>query len=157
MKHWIAAAGLLASSVALAADRNSAPEDAYAYIISPAHGETVTSPVMVRFGLAGMGVAPAGVERSNTGHHHLLIDMEELPPADEPMPASDKLMHFGKGQTEALVGLPPGTHTLQLVLGNQNHVMHKPIVKSQKITITVKAPPAKEPEEKQGGMVPKLF
>ncbi len=151
MKTWIAGVALLSSGLALAADRSSAPEDAYAYIISPAHGETVSSPVLVRFGLSGVGVAPAGVERSHTGHHHLLIDMDELPPANEPMPASDKLIHFGAGQTEALVELKPGTHKLQLVLGNHQHVMHKPVVKSKAIIITVRAPKA-EPQEKKPGL-----
>ncbi len=155
MKTWIAGLALLSSGLAMAADRSSAPEGAYAYIISPAHGETVSSPVLVRFGLAGVGVAPAGVERSNTGHHHLLIDMDELPPANEPLPASDKLIHFGAGQTEALVELTPGTHKLQLVLGNHQHVMHKPVVKSKPITITVRAPKA-EPQEKKPGL-PGLF
>lgn len=146
------------SATAFSADRSSAPEDATVYFISPAHGETVRSPVLVRFGLANMGVAPAGVERSNTGHHHLLIDMDELPASDEPMPASDNLKHFGKGQTEAWVELAPGKHTLQLVLGNHLHVMHKPIVKSKLISIEVLAPPA-EPEESKGneGGLPGLF
>lgn len=143
-------------SAVQAADRTSAPEEAYAYIISPANGETVNGEFLVRFGLAGMGVAPAGVERSATGHHHLLIDADELPPANEPMPASDNLIHFGKGQTEALVTLPPGKHTLQLVLGNHHHVMHKPVVKSRPITITVRAPKPQQ-EKSSGGVLPGLF
>ena len=155
LKQWITAASLLAASAAHA-DRSSAPDEAYAYFITPSHGETVEGKFMVRFGLANIGVAPAGVERSNTGHHHLLINMDELPPADEPMPASDQLKHFGAGQTETLIQLPAGTHTLQLVLGNHNHVMHKPIVKSKKITITVKAPPEEDEGDSKGGL-PKLF
>lgn len=147
MRRLLFSALLLASAGVQAADRSSAPDDAYVYFISPAHGETVTSPFMVRFGLSGMGVAPAGVERSNTGHHHLLINMDELPPADQPMPASDQLIHFGGGQTEAMVTLPPGKHELQLVLGNHLHVMHRPIVKSKKLSITVKAPPAEEEDK----------
>lgn len=152
MKTWIALLALGFGSAVSAADRSSSPEDAYLYFISPAHGETVDGEVLVRFGLAGMGVAPAGVERQHTGHHHLLINMDELPPADEPMPASDQLIHFGAGQTEARVKLPPGTHSLQLVLGNHHHVMHRPIVKSEKIRITVRAPEAEEPAPKKGGL-----
>ncbi len=144
-------------SVATAADRSSSPEDAYLYFISPAHGETVPGKLLVRFGLSGMGIAPAGVERGDTGHHHLLIDMDELPPADEPMPASDKLIHFGKGQTEAWIELAPGKHSLQLVLGNHHHVMHKPIVKSQKITVVVPQPPAEEDQDEKSGGLPGLF
>ena len=84
-----------------------------------------------------MGVAPAGVEKPNAGHHHLLIDTD--PPADlsVPLPATDKILHFGKGQTETTLTLPPGRHTLQLVLADQNHVPHNPPVTSKKVTITV--------------------
>lgn len=153
LKTFSAVTLLMLAGAASAADRSSAPSEAYAYFISPAHGETVRSPLLVRFGLSDMGVAPAGVERSHTGHHHLLINMDELPPADEPMPASDQLIHFGKGQTEAWVELPAGTHTLQLVLGNHHHVMHKPVVKSKKITVTV-LPPADggKSDDKSGGL-----
>lgn len=141
MNNWIKAAAFVVSAmllpVAQAADRSASPEGAYVYFVSPADGETVASHTLVKFGLSGMGIAPAGVERSNTGHHHLLIDMDELPAADQPMAGSDQLIHFGGGQTEAWVDLPPGKHTLQLVLGNHLHVMHKPVVKSRKITVTV--------------------
>lgn len=161
MNKWIRLAlvgiAISGAAVATAADRSSAPEEAYVYFISPSHGETVPGRVLVRFGLAGMGVAPAGVERSNTGHHHLLIDMDDLPPSDQPMPASDKLIHFGKGQTEAWVELAPGKHTLQMVLGNHQHVMHKPIVKSRKITVTVPQPPAESDGDKESGGLPGLF
>ncbi|MGJ8668481.1 MAG: DUF4399 domain-containing protein [Oceanococcus sp.] len=146
----------LSSFGLVAAERSSSAEEANLYFISPAHGETVPGNVLVRFGLSGMGIAPAGVERSNTGHHHLLIDMDELPASDEPMPASEKLVHFGKGQTQARIKLAPGKHTLQLVLGNHNHVMHKPIVKSQKITITV-SPEPEEVKEDKGSGLPGLF
>ena len=146
----------LGSFVASAAERSASADGAYLYFISPSHGETVPGKLLVRFGLAGMGVAPAGVERENTGHHHLLIDMDELPASDEPMPSSDKLRHFGKGQTEAWIDLAPGKHTLQLVLGNHHHVMHKPIVKSKKITVIVPQPPQSENEEKGSG-IPGLF
>lgn len=122
---------------ALAQDRTPSPPDARVYFISPADGERVRGPLTVRFGLAGMGVAPAGVEKENTGHHHLLIDVAELPPLDQPIPADDQHRHFGSGQTEVVVELPSGPHTLQLLLGDLNHVPHDPPVLSERITITV--------------------
>ena len=128
---------LLTAAPTLAADRTPSPEGAQVYIISPADGATVTNPVTVRFGLKGMGVAPAGIEKDKTGHHHLLIDVAELPPLDEPIPADDSHKHFGGGQTEVTLELPPGTRTLQLLLGDQNHIPHEPPVMSERITITV--------------------
>lgn len=118
--------------------RTASPPGAEVYIISPKDGAQVSSPVRVLFGLKGMGVAPAGVKFDNTGHHHLLVDSE--PPSDmgAPLPATDKILHYGKGQTEASVPLSPGQHTLQLLLGDMNHVPHDPPVISKKITITVK-------------------
>ena len=115
-----------------------APEGAKAYIISPSDGEKVSSPVTVRFGLKGMGVAPAGVEKKHTGHHHLLIDVKELPQKGSPVPADDNHRHFGKGQTETTINLALGKHTLQLIMGDHNHVPHDPPVVSEKITIRVK-------------------
>ena len=117
--------------------RSAAPDRAAAYIISPADGEIVASPVTVKFGLQGMGVAPAGVQQANTGHHHLLIDVATLPPDNLPLPATDQVVHFGAGQTETTIELAPGTHTLQLVLGDHLHIPHDPPVRSQRITITV--------------------
>lgn len=131
-----ALAGVLSMGGALAADRTPAPEGASVYIVSPADGATVSSPVTVVFGLKGMGVAPAGTESEKTGHHHLIIDAP-LPPADEPIPADDNHVHFGGGQTEYTIELLPGTHTLQLLLGDLNHVPHDPVVASEPITITV--------------------
>ena len=128
---------LVAALPAFAADRTPSPPGAAVYIISPADGATVQSPVTVQFGLKGMGVAPAGIEKDKTGHHHLLIDVTELPPLDEPIPADDNHKHFGGGQTEVTLELPPGTHTLQLLLGDQNHVPHEPPVLSDMITIKV--------------------
>jgi len=106
------------------------------YIISPKDGESLKSPVTVRFGLKGMGVAPAGVEKEGTGHHHLIIDTD-LPPFDENIPMDEQHIHFGGGQTETTIELSPGKHTLQLLLGDQNHIPHSPPVTSKKITITV--------------------
>ena len=126
-------------TLALAQERTPAPAGAEVYIISPKDGAIVHNPVQVQFGLKGMGVAPAGVKFDNTGHHHLLIDTD--PPADlgVPLPATDKIVHFGKGQTETtLTTLSPGKHTLQLLLADYQHIPHSPPVLSQKITITVK-------------------
>lgn len=107
------------------------------YFINLKNGDTVASPVNVQFGLRGMGVAPAGIEKAATGHHHLLLDVAELN-VNEGIPVSDQHRHFGAGQTEASVALKPGVHTLQLVLGDQNHIPHHPVVMSERITITVK-------------------
>jgi hypothetical protein len=117
--------------------RTAAPENALAYFLSPANGATVTSPFTIRFGLRGMGVAPAGVTNANTGHHHLLIDVETLPPDNLPIPNDANHRHFGLGQTETEITLPPGQHTLQLVLGDALHIPHQPPVRSEKITVTV--------------------
>jgi hypothetical protein len=117
--------------------KTPSPKGAKVYIISPRDGATVKSPVRVRFGLIGMGVAPAGVDVPDTGHHHLIIDLDELPSLDLPLPATDNVRHFGKGQTEAKIELSPGEHTLQLVLGDKIHLPHSPAVISKKITITV--------------------
>jgi hypothetical protein len=123
---------------ATAQERTASPPGAQVEIISPADKAVVTNPVRVQFGLKGMGVAPAGIAFENSGHHHLLIDTD--PPADpgKPLPATEKILHFGKGQTETEITLPPGRHTLQLVLGDYLHVPHNPPVISRKITITVR-------------------
>jgi len=128
-------AAFLLSGVALA--RTPSPEGAYLYIISPANGDVVSNPVTIRFGLKNMGVAPAGTEKANTGHHHLLIDVSSLPDLDMPLPADAQHVHFGGGQTETTVELSPGQHTLQLILGDMSHIPHDPPVLSEKITITV--------------------
>lgn len=117
--------------------RSPAPEGAELYFISPKDGETVASQVTVRFGLKGMGVAPAGTQKEATGHHHLLIDTD-LPALDQPVPTDEHHKHFGGGQTETVITLPPGKHTLQLLLGDLAHIPHNPPVMSEQITITVK-------------------
>ena len=129
-------AGLLSSAPAMA--KNPSPSGAELYFVEPADGAEVTSPVTVKFGLRGMGVAPAGVDKANTGHHHLLIDLDTPPSMDMPLPADDNHKHFGGGQTETTVELAPGSHTLQLLLGDMNHIPHDPPVMSKKITIMVK-------------------
>jgi Domain of unknown function (DUF4399) len=106
------------------------------YFLSPENGATVTSPFTVRFGLRGMGVAPAGVTNPNTGHHHLIIDAD-TPPENLPIANDEQHRHFGTGQTEVELTLPAGQHTLQLVLGDALHIPHQPPVVSEKITITV--------------------
>ncbi len=128
---------VLAQQQAAELPRTPAPEGAEVYILSPEDGAEVSSPFTVRFGLRGMGVAPAGVQHPNTGHHHLLIDVDELPPENLPLPTTDQVRHFGAGQTETELDLPPGRHTLQLVLGDHLHIPHDPPVMSEKITITV--------------------
>jgi hypothetical protein len=128
----ILAAGL---SATLLAQPSAAPEGASVYIVSPQNGDTVCTTFTVVFGLSGMGVAPAGIAMPNTGHHHLLINMDSLPDLGQPLGAD--VMHFGLGQTETTVTLEPGQHTLQLVLGDHMHVPHNPPVMSEKITITV--------------------
>lgn len=117
--------------------RSPSPDGAQVYIVSPQDGATVSSPVRVVFGLRGMGVAPAGVNKANTGHHHLLIDTE-APPLDRPIPADEHHKHFGGGQTETLIELEPGQHSLQLILADYLHIPHDPAVCSERITITVR-------------------
>lgn len=116
---------------------SEAPENAEVYFIQPQDGQTVSSDVKIVFGLKNMGVAPAGTDKKNTGHHHLLIDTDTMPDLTKPLPATDKIKHFGGGQTETAVTLSPGKHTLQLLLGNYAHVPHNKPVLSKKITIIV--------------------
>ena len=129
----------LVSSVFASELVSKAPENAKAYFIAPQDGASLSGKFIVKFGLAGMGVAPAGVERDNTGNHHLLIntDVSSLD-LSQPLPASDTVKHFGGGQTETEIELPAGEHTLQLLLGNHLHVPHDKPVLSEKIKITVK-------------------
>jgi len=138
MRMFVVTAALaLAATVVWAQDRTPSPAGAEVYIISPKDGAKVSSPFVVEFGLKGMGVAPAGVKIENTGHHHLLIDTDAPADLNAPLPASDKVVHFGKGQTQTTLTLTPGKHTLQLLLGDNSHVPHNPPVISKKITVTV--------------------
>lgn len=114
-----------------------APADAGVYFIEPADGATVKQEFTVRFGLRGMGVAPAGIAHPNTGHHHLLIDVAAPPKAGEPIPNDAQHRHFGGGQTEVALQLAPGKHTLRLLLGDHLHRPHDPPVMSEEITVTV--------------------
>ena len=130
--------GLILSSALLAEGlpRSSSAEGAQVYFISPADGAVVKNPVKVVFGLKGMGVSPAGIEKANTGHHHLLIDVDNIA-TDRPIGKDEQHRHFGGGQTETTVELSPGKHNLQLLLADHLHIPHNPPVMSEKITITV--------------------
>jgi len=118
--------------------RHPSPAGAKVYLVYPTNNAYVPRNVVLRFGLVNMGVAPAGVEKVNTGHHHVLIDAP-LPPLDQPIPNDFNHLHFGAGQTEAQITLPLGRHTLQLVLGDENHVPHNPPIYSKPIKVTVTA------------------
>ena len=107
------------------------------YFANLKNGDVISSPVNIQFGLRGMGVAPAGIEKAGTGHHHLLVDVAELD-VNAPIPTSDQHRHFGLGQTEVTLEMKAGQHTLQLLMGDQNHIPHHPVVISERITITVK-------------------
>lgn len=115
-----------------------APKEAYLYIIWPQDGTTIKGAFWCRFGLRNMGVTHAGDTFPNSGHHHLLVDVNEPLDPNEPIPSDKKHLHFGAGQTEARIELPPGQHTLQLVLGDAKHYPFNPPLVSKKITITVK-------------------
>ncbi len=125
------------SKLAAGYEKVAASPGANLYFINLKNGDSVASPVTVQFGLSGMGVAPAGIEKAGTGHHHLLIDVDSLD-VNVPIPNSDQLRHFGLGQTEVTLPMSPGKHTLQLLLGDQNHIPHHPPVMSDRITITVR-------------------
>ena len=145
MKIFTKTAAVLALTASMAlAERTAAPEGAEVYFANLEDGATVSAPVKVVFGLSGMGVAPAGTDKEKTGHHHILIDRAPLgegPDGAEELevglPADENHVHFGGGQTEVSLDLAPGEHTLQLVLGDMNHVPHDPPVVSEVITITV--------------------
>ena len=128
-------ASLAISSQALAADK---PTTAKIFIAEPANGAIVSSTFTVKFGATGVEIVPAGTDKPNSGHHHLLIDTETLPDLHSPLPATPNLIHFGKAQTETQITLTPGKHTLQLVLGNYIHVPGTNPLISEKITVTVK-------------------
>jgi len=126
-----------AATAAMAQDLSKSPAGAKVMFLEPANGATVSSPVTVKFGLTGMEVVPAGTDKPNAGHHHLLINVKLADPKVG-IPADDNHKHFGKGQTETVIELKPGEHTLQLVLADHNHIPHDPIVQSEVIKITVK-------------------
>lgn len=123
-------------TAAMSLPRTPAPAGARVFIVSPKDGDTVSSPVRVVFGIEGMGLVPAGEVNPNAGHHHLLVDTDLANPG-VPIPTDANHLHYGKAQTEAEVELAPGSHTLQLVLGDHLHIPFDPVVASEKITITV--------------------
>jgi len=126
-----------AAATAMGDLRSPSAADARIFFANLENGDTVSSPFNVEFGLEGMDVVPAGTEQEYSGHHHLIIDQDELPALDMPIPADSLHVHFGKGQTSTELALSPGQHTLQIVLGNHLHIPHEPPVVSEKITITV--------------------
>jgi hypothetical protein len=132
---WAATSGA-AYSQGNAGGPTSSPPGAAVYFIDLKNGDTLPPKSIIHFGLRAMGVAPAGSDRENTGHHHLLIDTE-LPPLDQPIPNDFNHLHFGAGQTEAEVSLPPGEHSLQLLLGDKGHIPHSPPVMSELIRVKV--------------------
>jgi hypothetical protein len=138
-RTWVLVAAFVASilvgSVAVA-QQSTMPQDARVYILWPSDGQVIKGAFWVRMGLSGAGIAPAGVQKANTGHHHLIVDAD-LPPLDQPIPNDHNHLHFGLGQTEARLDLPPGRRTLQLLLGDENHIPHQPPLYSKRITITV--------------------
>ncbi|MGZ0189943.1 MAG: DUF4399 domain-containing protein [Alphaproteobacteria bacterium] len=142
MKKLITAAsvalGIVAASAAMAGE-TPAPTGASVYFINIKDGDVLTNPVTIQFGLKGMGVAPAGTEKKNTGHHHLIIDGTVAGEAlDAPIDSDETHRHFGGGQTQTTMDLPKGSHTLQLVLGDWSHIPHSKPVMSDRITVTVK-------------------
>lgn len=136
---FIAAMLLFIPASAFSMERIAPPEGAEVYFIAPSDGETIEGPVTVKMGLRGMGVAPAGVDIARTGHHHLLVNLplEEVD-LGASLPFSDQTRHFGGGQTEAVLDLPSGTHTLQLLFMDYRHISFDPAVVSDRITITVR-------------------
>lgn len=142
--RYLFAAALLVLPTTVMGQNTPAPEGAAVYFVNLEDGATVTSPVTIVFGLEGMGVAPAGTEREMTGHHHLFLNRPPLGEGEEGadellygIPADDSHIHFGGGQTQVTLDLAPGTHTMQLVLGDMNHVPHVPPITSDVITVTV--------------------
>ena len=134
----VALASMLMGASVMAMAATAAPEGAKVSIISPADGATVDKTFTVKFGVEGIQLAPAGDQTPNTGHHHLLIDVDQPIAAGQVIPADANHVHFGKAQTEAEVTLAPGKHTLQLELADKNHMTFEPVIVSKKITVNVK-------------------
>ena len=131
------ASALIGLAVNSATRAEVSAESTHAYIIWPNDGATIPSgKFWLRMGLSGAGIAPAGIDRPNTGHHHVIVD-SDLPPPGEPIPNDKKHLHFGAGQTEARIELPPGRHTIQLILGDAEHIPQNPPIISKKITVIV--------------------
>jgi hypothetical protein len=133
-----ALAGLLMGVSVLASAATPAPKGAEVSIVSPKDGATVPQTFVVKFAVENIALAPAGDATKNTGHHHLLIDVDKLPAAGQPIPNDANHLHFGKAQTQAEVTLPPGKHTLQQEMGDSGHMPIDPPIVSEKITVNVK-------------------
>ena len=130
---------LMAASISSMA--HTPPDHARVYFENLKDGQVVTSPFKAKFGIKGFGITPAGTKgkiRHTAGHHHLLVNVEKLPDLDSPIPRDEKHLHFDQGETETILNLPPGNHTLQLLLGDEDHEPQAPALYSDKITITVK-------------------
>ncbi len=131
----------LLSTVPFLLDAHTPPPDARVFFVGLEDGAVVESPFKVQFGIEGFGITPAGTRgkiRHQAGHHHLLVDVENLPDLDGPIPRDERHLHFDGGETETVLDLPPGEHTLQLLLGDEDHEPQYPVLKSEKITVTVK-------------------
>lgn len=128
---------LLLSLNACAINEIHIENDQEVFFISPSNGDVVSNPISVKFGVKGMNIVPAGIDEPMSGHHHLLINIESLPDMNMPIPADKNHLHFGKGQTETVLNLPKGKHTLQLLLGNYLHIPHSTPLISEKIEIIV--------------------
>jgi Domain of unknown function (DUF4399) len=152
-RSLLSAPFLLLLPKAAGAQGTAAPKDTVLYFISPSNGATVRGPFDVRFGLKNMGVTHAGDPYPNSGHHHLLIDVDQPLDVKEPIPRDKNHLHFGAGETETRIELPPGDHTLQLVLGDAKHHPFDPPVVSDKISISVRSEHghAKQTEREKGG------
>jgi hypothetical protein len=144
--------GMLIATPALAQSQKTggptpSPQGAEVYFFNLKDGDTVPSKLKINFGLRNMGVAPAGSDRPNSGHHHIIVDAE-TPPLDQPIPNDFNHLHFGAGQTEGEITLKPGEHTLQLIMGDKNHVPHTPPVMSPRIRVRVAETVVRKPSPK---------
>jgi len=134
----VLSAALAFVSFAAHAQGTPAPKDAVLYFIWPHDGATIKGGFWCRFGLRNMGITHAGDDFPNSGHHHLLVDATDPLDPHEPIPQDKNHLHFGAGQTEARLELPPGKHTLQLVLGDAKHYLFDPPIMSEKITVNIR-------------------
>lgn len=133
-------AGLCFLTVSITSLAHTPPDHAKVFFENIKDGDVVQSPVMIKFGIEGFGITPAGTKgkiRHTAGHHHLLINVDQLPDLDSPIPRDERHLHFDQGETETSLKLPPGAHTLQLLLGDEQHEPQAPALYSKKITITV--------------------
>ena len=142
IKRLVFTISLLVAAVGMQLSQaHSPPDGARVFIIEPADGAVVTSPVLVKMGIEGFGITPAGTKgkrRHSAGHHHVLLDLEQLPDMDEPIPRDANHVHLDAGETDVLLELPPGEHSLQLLLGDEEHEPFEPSLISEKIRVTVK-------------------